>query len=419
MRESPTISVIGLGYVGIVQAVCLADRGLTVIGVDRDPDRLAALARGESPFAEPGLAEMLERAVGSGRLRFAQPVEEALAESRIGIICVDTPTSADGASDLGALGDCLDFVAAARSSQLEDFGVVIRSTIPVGTMGRLVVPRFSTGSQGAVCLFIPEFLREGNALHDHLHPQKILVGCRADDDRTREIVTLLYGGVSARHHFVSHELAELAKYTENGWHALKICFANEIGALSSAFGVDGRRLMELFRLDTKLNISDAYLKPGMPFGGSCLAKDLAALVHTADEADLALPLLASVISSNDRHLERCVTRVLRTGHRRIGLWGVSFKAGTNDLRNSPGVALLERLLVEGCQLAVHDETMSPEQLSDAFKTRHPACHRAFEEGRLRIDGLAGLDDCEVLVLCHAPQQAVNGRAGQMQLRLYQ
>lgn len=414
MREFATISVIGLGYVGIVQAVCLADRGLKVIGVDRDPGRLAALARGECPFAEPGLAALLDQAVGNGGLRFTRSVEDAVLESGVGIICVNTPTSANGASDLSALLECLDSIA--QSSKSEDFDVVVRSTVPVGTMQRLVVPRFGPG---ATCLFVPEFLREGNALQDHRHPEKILVGCRADQTHSREIVDLLYGGISERHHFVSYELAELSKYTDNYWHALKVCFANEIGALSSAFGVDAHRLMDLFRRDTKLNISDAYLKPGMPFGGSCLSKDLTALVHTADAAMVNLPLLASVLPSNYRHLERCVARVLRGGHRHIGIWGMSFKRGTNDLRNSPGVALAERLLAEGCRLSIHDESIASEELIDALQAGHPICRRAIGDGSLRADGRAGLDACEVLALCHAPKEELSGRAGQTLVRLFE
>lgn len=423
MRDSPTISVFGLGHLGIVQAVCLADEGRNVIGVDRNPDRLEAVARAVPPFVEPELPALLERTVRNGLFQTSASADDAVRNSDISIICVDTPMSAGGEADLTALYDCLDVVAACLSTKRGDHAVVVRSTVPVGTMRQQVLPRLAVGNDGSTsagvsCLFIPEFLREGNAVQDFLHPRKIVVGRLNEDCLAREVVEGLFGRMSAPRHFVDYELAELLKYTENCWHALKICFANEMGALSSAYGLDGKDLMQLFCQDSLLNLSDAYLKPGMPWGGSCLPKDIASLRRMAVAKAVDAPLIGSLIASNDRHLERCVDRVLATGAERIGVCGLSFKPSTSDLRNSAALALVERLLAENRIVCLHDENIGVQGLVQALEVRHSTWSQAMADGRIRIEGSAAFDDCEVVVLCHGPPVRFTERPGQELVHLY-
>jgi GDP-mannose 6-dehydrogenase len=424
MQALPAVSVFGLGYAGIVQAACLADEGWHVIGVDSDHDRLAAIARGACPFVEPGLHEMLRQAFDDRRLEIGRSAAQAVLASQISVICVDTPTLATGETELRALLACVDAIAAAVPAERESHVVIVRSTVPVGTMRDRVLPRLAQGAEGGGrlrgrCLFIPEFLREGSAIRDYRDPPKTIVGCPDDEPWVRDVVDRLYGKLSAPKHFVSFEAAELAKYADNGWHALKVCFANEVAALSGAFGLDGQRVMELFREDRKLNVSGAYLKPGMPFGGSCLVKDLAALVHMADRKALELPLLASVSTSNERHLDRCVARVLEMAAPRIAVWGLSFKPSTNDLRRSPGLGLVERLLEEGRLLTLHDESIPPDELAGRLASQHPRFANAIAEDRIRIGGAEALEQCAVLVLCHAPRNPVTAHREAQIVRLYQ
>ena len=422
MPSSTSISVFGLGHVGIVQAACLADEGRTVIGVDVDPVRLDAIAAGHCPIVEPGLAELVERAVQTGTLRTCQSQQEAVRASEISIICVGTPAESNGKVDMRDLLHCIDGISTCLADKRGRHGVIIRSTLPVGATRTHILPRLEALAGGknakATCLFIPEFIREGNAVHDYRHPPKIIVGGCPDDGYALELVDQLYGGIAAPRHFVTYESAEMAKYADNCWHALKICFANEVGALASSFGVDGKGLMRLFTQDRSLNISDAYLRPGMPYGGSCLPKDVAATGWMAREQALDLPLLTAVSSSNDQHLERCVRKVLATGATRVGIWGLSFKPRTSDLRGSPSLALVERLLAAGRDLAIHDDNIEPSDLARTFRASHPDFDRAVEEGRLRIDGAEALDGCEAVILCHIAGKRIAASPGQILVHLH-
>src|SRR4051812_3645573 len=245
MPPSPTISVIGLGHVGMVQAACLADEGWQVVAFDRDPARREAIANARCPIVEPGLPELIEAAVNDGRLRICRSIDEALGESEISIICVGT-SSADGSEiDVDDLLECLDSIAGALSSSERRHAVTIRSTLPVGAMRQQVLPRLAPAGAEITCLYIPEFMREGSALRDYRGPSKIIVGCATDEGRSERLAEQIYHGISAPLHFVSYEMAELSKLADNAWHALKVCFANEMGALSTAFGIDRQRLMEL------------------------------------------------------------------------------------------------------------------------------------------------------------------------------
>lgn len=422
--ESLTISVLGLGYVGLVQAACLASDGHSVIGVDIDAGRLAAVAQGDSPVAEPGLNELLAQGLDSGRIKTSSSVIEAVTDSDLSLVCVGTPTSASGEADLRALLACLDDIRTALSARPKPHVVVVRSTITPGTMRHQVIPRFSqpsglTENEKTTCLFVPEFLREGSAIRDYLHPEKIIVGHGFDDrGKAGFIVERLYARLDAPRYFVDFELAELSKYTDNYWHALKVCFANEIGALSATLGLDGQKIMEIFRQDKALNISTAYLKPGMPFGGSCLSKDVAALCHTATAHKLQLPLLNSVIASNDQHLDRCVNKVLDISADRIGLWGLAFKPGTNDLRNSPAIALATRLLAHGRHLSLYDEHIAPADLEIVLRHSHPALAEALYKGLLVAQGQAALQECAVIIKCHPSEQVLPTSAGQQVIQLY-
>lgn len=409
MQNSPSVSVLGLGYVGLVQAACLAEEGHTVIGVDRNQDRLSAVAKAQCPFAESGLEGLLERSVRSGNLKTSSSVIEAVQSSEISIICVGTPTTHCGAADLKDLLDCLDDIRTVLLVKQTHHTVIVRSTIPVGTMQKHIIPRLTsnfdlTMQRRTACLFIPEFLREGHAIKDYRHPQKVIVGCDTNDGDVSTVVEHLFGNIQAPRYFVDYAVAEMAKYTDNYWHALKVCFANEIAGLSLALGVDGKRVMQMFREDKSLNISEVYLKPGMPFGGSCLHKDVAALGHMAINLGLELPLLSSVIPSNERQLERCVLQVIETGAQTIGVLGLAFKSGTSDLRNSPSLALVERLIAEGRQLVLYDELVTSRQLQDAFLDRASICAQALTDGRIKFGSQQLIRDCELVVLCHAPKE---------------
>lgn len=418
------MAVFGLGYVGLVQAVCLAQDGHRVIGVDHDANKLAGIARAECPFAEPFLAESLTHVVGSGQLQGSLSVVDAISNSNLAFVCVGTPAGAHGEADLSALMTCLDEINAALVVCQKSYTVIVRSTIPPGTMRGRVMPRFtnrgagSNSGQQTVCLFMPEFLREGSALQDYRHPPKIIVGHDTSALRAKAVVALLYPESHPHCHLVDFETAELIKYTDNSWHALKVCFANEMGALSSVFGVDGRQLMNIFAADRILNVSPAYLKPGMPFGGSCLPKDVAALTYLAKACGLDVPLLAAIGASNDRQLERCLAKVLGAGAIHVGLWGVSFKPGTSDLRNSPALILAEKLLANGLSLSVHDDNIECLALEAILAKESPGLALAISRGQLCVSGLAALQQCKVLVMCHPPKQLPPAQPWQQVIHLH-
>ena len=419
-----TISVLGLGYVGLVQAACLANAGHSVLGFDVDATRLAAVSHGVSPVAEPGLNQLLAQGVATGRLRTSRSVMAAVTDSDVSLVCVGTPTGIHGEADLSALLRCLDDIQGALTARPKPHVVVVRSTITPGTMNHHVTPRFEkipdqNKDARPLCLFVPEFLREGSAIRDYLNPEKIIVGHDGHDEaRARRIIEDLYGALDAPRYFVDFGLAELSKYTDNYWHALKVCFANEIGALSTTLGLDGDKLMTIFTLDKALNISSAYLKPGMPFGGSCLSKDVTALCHTAAAHGLQLPLLNSVIPSNEQQLERCVNNVLAVSARRVGLWGLAFKPGTRDLRNSPAIALAIRLLAHGRDLSLYDDDVDPEDLKDHLLQGYPSLADALASGTLRIECGSVLQDCDLIVMCHPSGQTGAPGMGQHVIQLY-
>lgn len=354
---SHSVSVIGLGYVGSVTAACLASKGNHVIGVETNPLKVAAINDGRSPVLENGVAEMISESRVAGRLRATSDAVAAVEATEISFVCVGTPSLRNGKLDMRSIEQVCREVGRALSRKKGFHVVVLRSTILPGTTHTVALPALESssgrraGEDFAVCVN-PEFMREGSAVSDFHNPPFTILG--ADDPAVLAVPRQLYDWVPGRIFETSVKTAEMVKYVCNSFHAVKVGFANEIGTLCRQMGIDAEAVTEIFTSDTRLNISRAYLAPGFAFGGSCLPKDLRALTYRARELDLRLPLLDSVLPSNQEHLERAVEAVLHTGKKKIGILGLSFKAGTDDLRESPLVQLIKRLIGEGCSVQIWD-----------------------------------------------------------------
>jgi GDP-mannose 6-dehydrogenase len=347
---SPTnIAVVGLGYVGCVTAACLSALGHEVTGVDRDEHKVASVLNGTAPFYEPGLENLVRENVASGRLRASTSLEEAVGRAEIALICVGTPSEKNGNLGLDQLRRVVAEIATHVKQRRTSLTVAIRSTVFPGTCQEIVIPALRANAQ---VVSNPEFLREGVAVKDFMEPSLVVVG--GEDPEAVRRVAGIYQPLGARACLVSLRTAEMIKYACNAFHAVKIAFANEIGALSSELGVDGREVMETVCQDVKLNASPAYLKPGFAFGGSCLPKDLRALIYRAGRLDLSLPMLESVLPSNDNHLARATANVLELPAKRLGFVGLAFKENTDDLRESKVVTMLEQLIGKGRDVKVFD-----------------------------------------------------------------
>lgn len=355
------ISVFGLGYVGAVTAACLAEAGHRVIGVDANPAKVQTLRSGRAPVLEPGLDDLVATGSKTGRLHATSDPAAAVSESEISFVCVGTPSLPSGRLDLGSVERVCEEIGTALRSKKTFHLVVLRSTMLPGTTRSFVIPRIEAFSQKqagidfAVCVN-PEFTREGCAVTDFWDPGMTVLG--ADDAAHLIPLAELYGKITDRLFTTSLHAAEMVKYVCNCYHALKVTFANEVGTLCRHLDADEQDVMRIFLADKKLNISVAYLKPGFAFGGSCLPKDLRALAYRAKQLDLELPLMRAILPSNQAHLDRAVDAVLRTGSKKIGVVGLSFKPGTDDLRESPSVQLIKQLLAEGCQVQVWDHDVS-------------------------------------------------------------
>jgi GDP-mannose 6-dehydrogenase len=354
------ITVIGLGYVGAVSAGCLARRGHHVVGVDINPRKVASINDGHAPVLEPGLPEAIAEAVESGRLRATTDAAEAVRATDVSLLCVGTPSGSQGSLDLAALERvCADIGPALRSTERRHT-VVVRSTVLPGTAEGTIIPALerSSGLKAGRDFGVavnPEYLREGSGVADFDSPEKTVIG--ELDPASGDPIAEMYGNLAGTVFRVPMRVAEAAKYVDNAFHALKVGFANEVGALSLEFGIDSHQLMRIFKADRKLNISEAYLTPGFCFGGSCLPKDLRALVHRAKGSHVDVPILESVLRSNEAHFRRTYDLLTANGRRRIGLFGLAFKPGTDELRESPFVELAERLIGKGYDLRIYDPSI--------------------------------------------------------------
>lgn len=364
------VSIFGLGYVGCVSAASFAADGHTVIGVDVNPDKVASLNEARSPIVERGLDELIREGASAGRLRATTETREAVANTDLSLICVGTPSRKNGSLDL----TYLERVAAQIGEALRDKDgyhvVVVRSTVLPGTTHEVVIPTIERASGrkygvGFGVAVNPEFLREGTAIEDFRHPPLTLIGhnYRAD----AEPAQALYARVDAPVVTTTIRTAEMIKYASNTWHALKVTFANEIGNLCKRLKIDSHEVMDIFCRDEKLNLSAYYMKPGFAFGGSCLPKDVRALQYRAKEVDLDMPVIQSILGSNQLQIQHAIDAIVDTGRKRVGLLGFSFKAGTDDLRESPLVILAEALLGKGYQLCIYDRNVSLARLVGANK----------------------------------------------------
>lgn len=362
------IALFGLGYVGCVTAAALASRGHDVVGVDVNELKVGLIRSGKTPVLEPGLDDLVASTVAAGTLTATTKAEEALEGSDLSLVCVGTPSAPNGSLSTEALERVTKTIGRWLAGAESRHTVVIRSTTLPGTCEALLRPLLeqSSGRRAGDDFGLatnPEFLREGSSLEDFESPPKTVIG--ELDAASGSAVESLYTGIGAPVFRLPLGVAEMVKYVDNAFHALKVGFANEVGAISQAFGLDSHEVMRIMRADTKLNISPAYLTPGFAFGGSCLPKDLRALLYAARRADVDVPILEHVLASNERHLQRTVDVVLGLARRRVGLFGLSFKAGTDDLRESSLVELAERLLGKGIELKIYDPAVSLSHLVGA------------------------------------------------------
>jgi GDP-mannose 6-dehydrogenase len=355
------ISIFGLGYVGTVSAGCLADDGHDVVGVDPLPTKVDLINRGQSPIIETEIGEIIAATVKAGRLRATSDPGQGIRETELSFVCVGTPSQPNGNLDLRYIRRICEQIGEALKSKSVRHTVVIRSTILPGTMHKMVIPTLEefSGKKAGVDFGVcnnPEFLREGSAVKDFRQPPKTVIG--ESDQASGDILATLYNKLDAPLIRTNLETAEMVKYVDNSWHALKIGFANEIGTLGKSLGVDAHQVMKIFCQDRKLNISTAYLSPGFAFGGSCLPKDLRALSYQAKMHDLQLPILTSILPSNEMQIARGVQLITEKGHTRVGILGFSFKAGTDDLRESPLIEVIERLIGKGYDLRIYDKNVN-------------------------------------------------------------
>ena len=368
--HSMNISIFGMGYVGAVSAACLSSDGHTVIGVDPNPTKVDLINQGLAPIIEKDLEALLVAGVTSGRLEATSDAEYAVTNTTISFISVGTPSQANGNLDLSFVERvCQDIGSVLRNK--DDFHVVvIRSTMLPGSMRDVVIPTLEkisgkkAGANFGVCNN-PEFLREGTAIYDYYNPPKTVIG--EIGTTSGELLARLYSDLSAPLIRTDIETAEMVKYTDNVWHAVKVGFANEIGNLCKAIGIDGHDVMDIFCQDTKLNLSPYYMKPGFAFGGSCLPKDVRALNYKAKSLDLELPIISNILTNNAKQIDRGVAMITDKGNKKVSILGFSFKAGTDDLRESPLVEVVERLIGKGYELCLYDKSVNLARLTGANK----------------------------------------------------
>lgn len=403
------ISVFGLGYVGTVTAACLAEEGHQVIGVDINPDKVKSFNSGISTVLEPGIALILRRNVQKGRLCATDSAQTAVNNSDMAIVCVGTPSSDNGALDLQHVKDVSVQIGEALRGRATSILIVLRSTILPGSTETEVIPILEQRSgrclgDGFHILYHPEFLREGSALQDFYNPPSIIIGeCEeGTGSQLRDIYTGKFNPDSPRI-ICSITVAEMVKYCSNLFHALKITFANEVGSFCNTLGIDSGEVMEIFCRDNQLNISASYLRPGFAFGGSCLPKDVRAFTHAANQLDLNSHMLAAILPSNQHQIIRAVEAISAMGAKEIGFYGLAFKAGTDDLRESPYVKLAARLIANEKNLTIYDRYVNTAELVGqnklAIQTVIPNL------ARLLTNTVLDLGKCDLIVVCHSPELA--------------
>lgn len=403
------LSIFGLGYVGAVSAACFADIGCDVIGVDTSDAKVALMAAGRAPIVEPQLPELLSAGVDAGRISATRDAAAAVAETDISLVCVGTPSAADGSCDLTYLRSVCENIGQAIANKPTWHLVVIRSTVPPGTTESALLPVLEQASGKRAgrdfgLAFHPEFLREATAVADFFSPPKTVVG--GIDARSCRTLAALYDGVDDAVIETDIAVAETVKYVDNTWHAVKVSFANEIGKVCQASGIDSHAVMDVFVQDTKLNISAYYMRPGYAFGGSCLPKDVRGITDLARKQGVRTPLLNSILPSNRAQIAHAIEMVERLGCTRIAVLGLTFKAGTDDLRESPVLPLVSHLRDRGCEVTIHDP-----QLDVGNSVRHHLMHaKASSDGTTELmqhlpelmgdDLQTVVDGAELLLVSH-------------------
>lgn len=391
-----------MGYVGVVSAACLLRQGHEIVAVDSVPAKVADLSQGRSPIQEPGVAELLAEGCRAGRLKATTEALEALRSSQMVWICVGTPSAPDGTIDLSSVQTVIKQIGRALAGAADRPLIVLRSTCLPGTTSQRIIPLLEEQSGLTVgkdvhIVFHPEFLREGTAVEDFFNPPKIVVG-EAQSGAADALVDI-YRGYTAPLFRLALAEAEMIKYCDNIFHALKITFANEVAAIAKSVGVDARKVSEVFCADTKLNISAAYLRPGPAFGGSCLSKDLRAILRLAAVKSLRLPVLESVLASNELQIDKLVARILSYHPRNVGMVGLAFKANTDDMRKSPYVKVAKALIGEGIRLKIYDPTVQPDRLIGSNKQQVQKALGHLEN--LLAASLDDLSTADLIVLNHA------------------
>ncbi|MDX1418903.1 MAG: nucleotide sugar dehydrogenase [Rubricoccaceae bacterium] len=400
------ISVFGLGYVGAVTAACLAKIGHRVTGVDIAGRKVDLINTGRSPIAEPGLDEVVADAVEAGRLIATTSAAEGLRDADVAIVCVGTPSRHNGEVDTSALEAVTQEIARHAAAASDGLAVIVRSTVPPGTMEETVLPAFRLVRDGVSTpslIYHPEFLREGAALNDfHEAPQVVVasVGGSLPEAALRELMTAVYDGVPIRLHVVEPKTAEMIKYVNNTYHALKVSFANEVGRVCRGYGVDVHELFDLFLADTKLNVSAAYLRPGFAYGGSCLPKDLRALAKMATRADVETPVIANIGRSNEIHVQTALDLVMESGAARVAFLGLSFKPNTDDVRESPLLSLVEQCIGKGLEVKIFDRCICGDTL---MGQNEAYLHAHLDHVTERLVGSPedAVADADLVVLGHA------------------
>ena len=362
------ISIFGLGYVGAVSAACLAKEGHEIVGVDPNRSKVDLINQGKTPIIEKDIGELIAVTVGQGNLRATTEVDDAIATTEMSLICVGTPSQLNGSLDLKYVRRVCEEIGASLKDKNDYHVVVARSTMLPGSMRLVVLPSLEqtsgkvAGKDFGVCNN-PEFLREGTAVYDFYNPPKTVIG--EIDERSGVMLESLYEKMDAPLLRTEIEIAEMVKYTDNVWHALKVGFANEIGNICKELCIDGHKVMDIFCQDTKLNLSPYYMKPGFAFGGSCLPKDVRALGYKGRSLDLDLPIINAILPSNQNQIERGLKMIMGKGRKKVGILGFSFKAGTDDLRESPIVEMIERLIGKGYEIKLYDRNVNMAKLVGA------------------------------------------------------